>query len=70
MLEGFPVPGWFHARCLCKFIPCLSTNLAIEEEDRGTGKRSREEDQDQEDGLEGNKVEDDDTGSEGNEDEW
>ena len=69
-LEGFPVPGWFHAKRLREFIPRLGTNLAIEEEDRETGKRSRKEDRDQEDGLEGNEAEDDDTGSEGDEDEW
>ena len=69
-LAGFPVPGWFHARCLHEFISHLSTNLAIEEEERGGGKRSREEGWDWEDGLEENKAEDKDTGSEGDEDEW
>ena len=38
-LEGFPVPGWVHTRCLHEFIPCRGTNLAIEEDERGTGER-------------------------------
>ena len=41
-LEGFPVLGWFHARCLRGFIPCLDTNQAIIEEERRAGRRGRE----------------------------
>ena len=47
-LEGFPVPGWVHARRLHEFIPRRGTNLAIEEDERGTGERRYEDGQEEE----------------------
>ena len=33
-IEGFPVPGWVHTRCLHEFIPQSGTALAADKDDR------------------------------------
>ena len=40
-LEGFPVPGWVHARCLREFIPRSGTALAADEDDREMDRERR-----------------------------